>query len=72
MKEEVDNFKRMVKFIEEIYDVFLGELKKESDRFKNMVNRLRFEVEEFFFVWSEKEIEFVKCIKKVEVEKNLV
>lgn len=69
-KEEVENSKRMVKCTEQTYEALLCESKKESDRLKNTIDRLRLEAEESLLAWNEKEIEFVKCIKKTEAEKN--
>ncbi|KAK9678864.1 hypothetical protein RND81_11G237800 [Saponaria officinalis] len=72
VKEEASNLKKMVKCTEGTYDALLQEQKRETDRLTNIVSRLKLEAEESLLSWSRKEIEFVKCIKKVEDEKNAV
>ncbi|XP_074308478.1 uncharacterized protein LOC141643290 [Silene latifolia] len=70
VKEEAANLKKMVKSTEGTYEALLREHKKENDRLTNIVNRQRLEADESLLAWSGKEIEFVKCIRKAEDEKN--
>ncbi|KAK9713081.1 hypothetical protein RND81_06G001600 [Saponaria officinalis] len=72
VKEEAVSLKKMNKSTEAKYEALLKELKRENDRLTNIVNRLRLEAEDSLLAWSGKEIEFVKCIKKAENEKNLI
>ncbi|KAK9670693.1 hypothetical protein RND81_13G218700 [Saponaria officinalis] len=72
VKEEATYLKKMVKSTEDTYEAVFKEQKKENDRLINIVNRLRVEAEESQLAWSCKELEFVKCIKKSEDDKNVV
>lgn len=72
VKEEATNSKKLLKSNEERYETLLTASKKETDRLKNTVDRLRLEAEESLLAWNEREIQFVKCIKTTEDEKNTV
>ncbi|GMH25304.1 hypothetical protein Nepgr_027147 [Nepenthes gracilis] len=69
VKEEAEGLKSMLVTMEDNYKTQLNDTKKENDQLKNTADRLRLEALEALLSWNEKEIEFVKCIKKTEEEK---
>ncbi|GAB4847258.1 hypothetical protein Ancab_026299 [Ancistrocladus abbreviatus] len=68
--EEAKRLKSMLMNTEDDCKNLLSETKKENERLKNTAERLRLEAEESLMAWNEKEIQFVKCIKKVEDERT--
>jgi len=68
-KEEVERWKVMLKTTEERYKEILEATRKEADKNKNTVERLRSEAEESLIAWNEKEVELVNCIRRAEEER---
>ncbi|KAL9241368.1 hypothetical protein vseg_015488 [Gypsophila vaccaria] len=72
VKEETASLRKRNKSTEGKYEALLKDLKRENDCLTNIANRLRLEADESLLAWSGKEIEFVKCIKTAEDEKNAI
>ncbi|WVZ04633.1 hypothetical protein V8G54_017979 [Vigna mungo] len=70
-KEDVERWKVMLRTSEERYKEILEATRKEADKNKNTVERLRSEAEESLLAWNEKEIELVGCIRRAEEERLL-
>ncbi|XP_010272992.1 PREDICTED: putative WEB family protein At1g65010, chloroplastic [Nelumbo nucifera] len=67
---EAEQLKQLMKSTKEKYERLLDEAKKEIDQVRDKVERLKLEAEESSLTWSEKEIEFVNCIRRAEEECN--
>ncbi|ESW35660.1 hypothetical protein PHAVU_001G253600 [Phaseolus vulgaris] len=68
-KEDAERWRIMLGTTEERYKDILELTRKESDKNKNTVERLRSEAEESLLAWNVKEIELVNCIKRAEEER---
>ncbi|CAJ1855117.1 unnamed protein product [Sphenostylis stenocarpa] len=68
-KEDAERWRTMLRTTEEKYKEILEATKKEADRNKNTVDRLRSEAEESLLAWNEKETELVNCIRRAEEER---
>ncbi|KAG5534268.1 hypothetical protein RHGRI_022403 [Rhododendron griersonianum] len=72
VKQESEQLKEMVRSTEDAYTKLLDEAKKETEKYKNTIERLRLEAEESLLAWNDKEVGFVNCIKGAEDEMYLV
>jgi len=70
-KEDAERWRLMLGTTEERYKEILEVTRKEADKNKNTVERLRSEAEESLLAWNEKEIELVNCIRRAEEERLL-
>ncbi|KAK7379489.1 hypothetical protein VNO80_04951 [Phaseolus coccineus] len=68
-KEDAERWRLMLGTTEERYKEILEVTRKEADKNKNTVERLRSEAEESLLAWNVKEIELVNCIKRAEEER---
>ncbi|KAA8530815.1 hypothetical protein F0562_005561 [Nyssa sinensis] len=71
VKGESEQLKVMVRSTEDTYQKLLHEAKKETERYKNTVERLRLEAEESLLAWNDKEMGFVSCIRSAEEQRTL-
>ncbi|CAL5323800.1 unnamed protein product [Camellia sinensis] len=71
IKQGAEQSKGTERITEDRYQKLLDEAYKETERYKNTVDRLRLEAEESLLAWNDKEIGFVSCIKSAEEEKTL-